>query len=327
MLVSDANDLKRATTLNGLAWAFLMIIRGIVAGQTKIYLGLGGCFVLDSVTYALSALILSFLKGDFKVPNEDLEITRKEEINKIKEKRVVARTISVFFYPLTACFSMLFDAILYLWRCGFGTIVMLKASGALCWGAADVLNVEYATTQNGEDASGIRLGIIFSCLGLGSLLGPILASFLTNAKRPSTTQLACVGAFGFIASSWVGMSQSTDFFLRCMFTSVRSFGGAIIYVYSTLLLQQLTAPELLGRVLAVDYMLTEVAFSISIWAVSKLLDNNAGLSAIGLGLGLATLSAAVFSFWSIYHLFGLGAARKYENPVEVRVEKNCTSFV
>eukprot|EP00547_Thalassionema_nitzschioides_P013503 CAMPEP_0194246582 /NCGR_PEP_ID=MMETSP0158-20130606/15211_1 /TAXON_ID=33649 /ORGANISM="Thalassionema nitzschioides, Strain L26-B" /LENGTH=475 /DNA_ID=CAMNT_0038982517 /DNA_START=24 /DNA_END=1448 /DNA_ORIENTATION=+ len=314
MLVSDVHDLKRATTLNGLAWAFFMAIGGIVAGKTEEYFGLQGCFVLDSITYAFSALILFFMKGDFKVPNENLERTEKEAKSKIKEKRsMVAKIVSIALYPITKCCGMVFDVAVYLWNCGFGAIVLLKASGALCWGAADVLNVQYATIPNDEDASAARLGLIFSCLGLGCFTGPIVATFLISAERPSTTQLVCIGSFAFLVSSWVGMSQSSSenqFSFICIFTTWRALGDSIIWVNSTLLLQQLVSAEFLGRVISVDYLLTELTDAISVWVVAKLLDDGLGKNAIT--LGLAVLSATVFSLWSIYHLFGLGAARRQQ---------------
>mmetsp|Transcript_27626 Transcript_27626/g.41809 ORF Transcript_27626/g.41809 Transcript_27626/m.41809 type:complete len:482 (-) Transcript_27626:90-1535(-) len=313
MLVSNANDLKRAATLSGLSEAFLLAIGGVLAGQTELYFGLAGCFALDSVTYALSALTLSFLNGGFKVPNKALEATRQEDISKIKEKGLMAKAILVLCYPLHAWCGMVFGAFKYLWTCGFGMVVMFKASAALCYGAADVLNVEYA----GPDS---RLGVIFSFLGLGSFLGPIISSFLTNAQRPSTIQLVVVGSFGIIAAAWIGMSQSSNFPLRCLFTTFRSMGGSTILVNSSLLLQEIVSPELLGRVLAVDYMLTQAAFSVSVWVVSRFIDNNVGLNSIA--LGLATMSAAIFGFWSIYHMFGQGASRKEYNPqLEVRIEK------
>lgn len=309
MLVSDVADLKRATTVNGLAWAFFMAIGGIIAGETEVIFGLQGCFVIDSVTYAISALILSMMSGDFKVPNENLDRTNEEKITKIKEKKGVAsRLISILFYPLTACCGMLSDVAVYLWKCGFGLIVVLKASGALCWGAADILNVRYATIPNDEDSSSARLGFIFSCLGIGCFMGPIVASFVTNAERPATIQLVCISAFSALVLSWIGISQTVQFPFICFFTTVRALGDSVIWVNSTLLLQQLVSAEFLGRILAVDYMLTELSDAIAVWVVGYLLDNGAAASAVALGLGV--LSATVFSVWSIYHLFGLGAARK-----------------
>ena len=44
MFVSDPHDLKRAVTLNGLAWSSMLMIGGVIAGYASSYLGVEACY-------------------------------------------------------------------------------------------------------------------------------------------------------------------------------------------------------------------------------------------------------------------------------------------
>ena len=44
MFVSDPHDLKRAVTLNGLAWSSMLMIGGVIAGYASSFLGVEACY-------------------------------------------------------------------------------------------------------------------------------------------------------------------------------------------------------------------------------------------------------------------------------------------
>ena len=59
----------------------------------------------------------------------------------------------------------------------------------------------FGTRTNVPDnkaATSRRLGLIFSFIGLGCLLGPTVANFTIKADRPTTMQLICIGLLAFM---------------------------------------------------------------------------------------------------------------------------------
>ena len=321
MIVPEPSSLKRAATINSLAWAFMLVMGGVIAGDSTAYIGVQVCFIIDSVTYFISAMVISSLKGDFAVVHRNdptpsigvfpvIEEGLNAELSDVRPPRSMYR-LRFTCQPLVTFCQMLKELILYLHMSGFGGLVFLKASGSLIWGPADILNVSFSHVSGDEMETSKRLGYMFSCLGIGYALGPIATNVFTDATHPKTLQLVCVSSFIFMMIGWIGLSQAPTFNGILALTIVRAFGSGIIWLNSTLLLQMLSKPDLLGRVLALEFSLAMLVDAAVATVTGKLHDN--GFTASQLSSGAGALSGLMFATWSIYHLFGRGAARKVFN--------------
>ena len=96
---------------------------------------------------------------------------------------------------------MVVDGTNYLRTSYFGALVFLKGTAALGYGACDLLNVAFAEQMpNGETAdvasSSRRMGVFFSLVGIGCLVGPIVAKPYIYVECPRTLQVSCLVAFG-----------------------------------------------------------------------------------------------------------------------------------
>ena len=210
MLVNDPSSLKRAATLNGMAWAFMLIIGGVIAGDTTAYVGVQVCYVIDSVTYFVSALVISCLKGNYTVvhvPTSPIVASTivDEGSNRDPGEKQDRRTLYRLRYvcqPVIAFCHMAKELFLYLHNSNFGGLVFLKATGACVWGPSDILNMSFAHIDGNEVSTSKRLGYLFSCLGLGYALGPMMVNSLTNASQPRTLQFACASSFLFMSIGW-----------------------------------------------------------------------------------------------------------------------------
>lgn len=77
-----------------------------------------------------------------------------------------------------------------------------------------------------------------SCIGIGCLIGPIVAnSTFVDGNKPYTMQIACIAAMAFMSIGWFGIANATSFNVICAFTAFRTMGSALIWLNSTLLLQ------------------------------------------------------------------------------------------
>ena len=326
LIVPEPSSLKRAATLSSMAWASMLVLGGVIAGDSTAYIGVQVCYVIDSATYLLSAIVISFLQGTYSVVQDpdgspttiDSATFSSDESSTIsagKRHSPVMYRLRLVCQPLVAFCQMAHELNTYLYHSDFGGVIFLKATGALIWGPADVLNITFAHVGADEVATSKRLGYLFSCLGIGYVLGPIAANIYTNAAQPKSLQLVCASSFSFMTIGWIGISQASTFNGILWCSIIRAFGSGIMWMNSTLLLQSLTKPEFLGRMLAFEFSLTMLADAVVATIVGQLRDQGYAASQISSGVG--ALSGLFFGVWTVYHLFGRGAARKEFNPKEI----------
>lgn len=285
MLVSDEEDMKRATTLSGLAWSSVAAFGAAFGGLLVRWFGVKTCFVIDCVTYIISAVLMWMVDGDW-------DAATTEEYTEA---------------PLEYIRSMLVDGTQYLWKSHFGGLVLIKATASLIYGGFDVLNVAFAERGSIEGRP-FRLGLLFAFSGIGCLLGPLLVDPYTEVSRPQTLQLTCVGSFVFLTLGSVVLGFASSFWIVCIFTIFRAAGSSVLWINSSILIQKFSVPSLLGRVSSTEYALALLSEAFSAFMSGRLLDEG-DLSAENVSLLLGSLSALLLLVWSIYHLQGRGALR------------------
>jgi len=213
LLVTDADDLKRATTLHSIAWSSLMIMGGIVGGYASAAFGLQLCFVIDSFTYLISTFTMAAVTGDYLVSKED-KVSSHIDFQKDIDKKTIRQKIRARLWqvllPVRHFLRMVKELIIYLWTCGFGLLAFMKGSGSITWGSSDVLNVSFAKVEGDEAATSHRLGLIFTFIGIGCLLGPVIINSLIDAKKPARLQLACISSLSFLVIGWIGMAEASE---------------------------------------------------------------------------------------------------------------------
>lgn len=309
LLVPNKRDLQLAATMNNWAWSAMALVGGVLAGAATAWIGLEACYVVDSVTYFLSAIVVVVIQGDFTVR----EVVRDDDGNGQQDS-----SSSSFVKSCIAAWDSTKELSSYLRSCGFGMLTLLKGfGGAIIWGVEDILGIGFSTVEGNNDATSYRVGVTYSVVGLGCFLGALLSTLLTDAKRPATIQAACLAGIVFQGAGWLGISTTEDSYtVFLFFTVVRTVGAGIISVNSTLLLQSLSERHMLGRMLAVEYAVYTFLEAFSATIAGTMKDAGAQQSAISLyGVGVAL---AMFVLWGLYHLGRCGAARvRFNTPTAV----------
>lgn len=176
---------------------------------------------MDSLTYATSAFLMWQVCGTWKVDSIF------DENPKSKTKPSVWETLK----------TMIYDGLKYIKTSSFGLIVFMKASGAIIWGAFDVLNVAFSKLEGNVHDSNERLGLLFACTGFGCAIGPLMVDYFTDVKKPESLQIACIASIGLMAFSAMGLGYSTSFYGISFFSVTRAMGSSILWIYSSLILQ------------------------------------------------------------------------------------------
>ena len=130
------------------------------------------------------------------------------------------------------------------------------------------------------------MGLTFTFIGIGSFLGPTIANAFVDTNRLKTLMAVCWAGLCFQLFSWVGMSKAHQFSAFLLCTLIRATGSSIIWVNSTLLLQTLSVPQHLGKVLAVEHFAYTIAEAVAASAAGQMEDAGvtknqiAGISAV-----------------------------------------------
>jgi len=329
LVPNGGRDLQYAVTMNGYAWSVMAILGGAIAGAGTAIVGLRACYVLDSLTYFLSAAVVYYgIAGNYNVSRPRSPSIRTVSDAATPTTATGVKDGSTFTDSSRNVVDRWMDNCRngavgqlswYLWTCGFGLLVLLKPSASFVWGPEDVIGSLFATVRDDGNDSGIgqqdaveegkssvRTGLLFSVVGIGCLIGPTLANVVTDANKPRTLQLAGVTGLLILTCGWFAISFAPNFawFLVC--TVFRTMGSAIVWVFSTMILQSLTDKELLGRVLSVEYTLYTLTEAASATATGRL--DDAGFDRNALALFAASLGAVTVAFWGSYHLLSGGAA-------------------
>ena len=205
--------------------------------------------------------------------------------------------------------GMTVEGVAYLRSSPCGAFVFLKTSGAVIYGACDVLNVSFSEADyfGGADMpSGEKLGILFASTGAGCILGPVIADRFTRMDMPSSLQSACICGFAVASLGCIGMSFVLPIPFVCLFTAVRSAGDSINWVDSSLLLQKFSPSDMLGWVTAVELAMAYLSEALAACFCGVLLDRF-DLSAHEASFVLGSIGAIVFGSWLTFHQLGLGA--------------------
>ena len=221
----------KATTMSGWVWSVLAALASSMGGILVALVGIPLCFLLDSATYVLSAILLwTQVNGNYDVTVEAKAAGKNTESS-----------------------SMIRETWMFL--ASSGPWFLLKGCGATMFGASDVLAVGFA--QVDEGLSSERLGAVFACVGIGCFLGPgLIQHFFPEELR--VWKWSCVLSFLALATGFLGLSRHGYFWEKLVWTILRAGGVAVLWINSSLILQTATPNHLLGRVMAVDLALATV---------------------------------------------------------------------
>lgn len=300
LLVPDnKQDLLLANTMASWSWSSMAMFGGFLAGSLAAVIGLQACFLVDSLTFFISALLLSQIRGNYSVNEASSTSTTAACGDDELDPENTLPPPEIIHSPSHAksWTAVVADFGLYLWTCGFAVLTLLKATAALIWGAEDIISTAFAEAgMTTESGTSVHMGLVFSFIGLGCFVGPTVANHFTDTSRPRTLLLVSLVGMCFQLASWLGMWQAHNFEMFLFFTVVRAVGSSIIWVNSTLLLQTLSAKQQLGKVLAVEYFTYTLTESTAASTAGHLADAGVSKNQIALlAVGVAIVSIA---FWS-----------------------------
>ncbi|MFW5942781.1 MAG: MFS transporter [Chloroflexota bacterium] len=279
--IVSRRELGAANALSSVTWSVMLALGaalgGIVAGEWGVY----PSFVIDSLTFMLSAVLIAQVAYDFEGAPADLDTSVGAAVREYVE------------------------GLRYLWgHKDFLVIGLHKGAYSLVVvGAFQVIQVTLAEQvfvigQGG----GTGLGLMYAAIGVGTGLGPIAARRYTG-DRGSALRAAISVSYVVTAVGMVVVATLANFGTVLFGIFLRGVGTGIAWVFSTQLLLQLLPDSVRGRVFSTEFAMFTLMNATGAASIGWFMDAGTySLDTLLWGMAVLTLLPGVL--WLLWLSFG-----------------------
>lgn len=225
------DDIVEGNTLFSVTWSVMLALGAILGGIFAFIFGAQAALLADAVTFAIAGFLVMSIDYD---PEEGRKLAKAIEI----ETGVVEDTSFVEGLRFVRKTPQMAAAL------------FVKFGQSL--GNVDTLLSVFATQifVIGSDGE-ISQAILWSALGFGALIGPILTNTINDGSPKQMRRLITVG-FIIITIAWLVMGFANSLILVAISIFARAMGGSINWTYSNVIIQKSAPDAKLGRMFSLD---------------------------------------------------------------------------
>ncbi len=243
-------ELVAANAISSATWSVMLTLGAAFGGLVTGWLGTDAAFVLDSLTYLASALLIARVRFPRREPRPKSKLTVAKALG-LTDTLEGARY--VWQRPRVLALLMVKPA----WGAGGGILTLLAVFG------------EKIFPVGGKPAVGI--GVLYAARGIGTAIGPIMMRRVAGETRASMQK--GIG-FAFLVGGlfYAAFGLATSFALAIVVLMIAHAGGSVVWVNSTVLLQRAVEDDFRGRVFAAELALLTLTMAASNYLTGELLD-------------------------------------------------------
>lgn len=280
--ITPRQDVIIANTLGSTTWSLNLMLGATLGGVVAALLGRDAVFILNALSFLVSALFIAGMR--FAEPHA--------------EASGPLRMRDLFDY------SQIREGVQYIrGHRGLVATVFAKAGNLIIgpsWVLFTVMGQKYFPVRwhNIDPQRGAMLGmsLLLGARGLGAFVGPL---FIAPWAGQSDRRLRTGIFYGYlvVALGYALIGKAGNVWLACLWVAIGHLGSAIVWVFSTTLLQLNTDDRFRGRVFSADLGLCMLTIALGAWICGSLLD--VGISALTLvtWTGIVMLIPAALWAW------------------------------
>jgi MFS family permease len=273
-IVSD-RELVPANAISSVTWSVMLTLGAAIGGVITGWFGTDVAFVLDALTFLLSAALIASVRLPSRPFRQKSKLTFSRALG-VSETLEGARYVK--HRPRVLALLLVKPA----WGLGGGILTLLAVFG------------ERIFPVGNSAATGI--GVLFAARGIGTAIGPIIARRL--AGEGTTRMQATIGiAFLIGGAFYIAFGSTGSFVIALIVLGLAHTGGSILWVFSTVLLQRGVEDSFRGRVFAAELALLTLTMAASNYLTGEMLDTF-GFSArrVTIAIGILFLIPGVVWF-------------------------------
>lgn len=288
------NDVIVANTLASATWSFDLAIGSVLGGVVGAWLGRDAVFVLNSLSFLVSALLIS--RMSFVEAHADAA-SRHPEDRAAGWSSIRAGFRYILHDPKLAALVSLKGGVSIL-----GTSwVLLPVMGQR------VFSVPLAGTSHARAAL-FGMSLLMGARGLGALIGPFVASHWTG-QRERSMRVGALAGFILGGIGYLMLSRAPDIWWAFAVIVLAHSGTSTVWVFSTTLLHLNTEDRFLGRIFGADLAISMFVLAAATWVAGQVIDAGVSVRTVALGTGVAMFVPATI-WWRALSLWRSEDSRK-----------------
>jgi MFS family permease len=262
-IVAD-RELVAANAISSVTWSAMLTLGAAIGGVVTGLFGTDVAFILDALTFLLSAALIATVRIPKRPPREKRKLTVSRALG-------ITETIEGVRYVKKRPRVLALLLVKPAWGMGGGILTLLAVFG------------EKIFPVGHSAATGI--GVLFAARGIGTAVGPIVARRISGEGK-KRMQFSIGIAFLIGGMFYMAFGAATSFVFALIVLGIAHTGGSILWVFSTVLLQRGVEDNFRGRVFAAELALLTLTMAVSNYATGVLLDP-IGLSprVVSIGIG------------------------------------------
>src|SRR5581483_2555881 len=231
--IAETGEVLLANTLSSATWSVNLLIGASVGGLVAAFLGRDVVFVLNALSFLLSALLIGGMR--FSEPHAEASVP-------LRPRDLVD-------------FSPVLEGIRYIRRHRTLLPAVFAKAGELMVGPSWVIFTvmgagEFAFHGRNIDAAGgamLGMSVLLGGRGIGAMVGPLIAA---RWAGQSDRRLSIGILFGYlaVAAGYVALGASRSIWMAAGCAMLAHAGGSTVWVFSTTLLQLHAEDRFRGRV-------------------------------------------------------------------------------
>ncbi len=274
----NPEDLVKANFLGSATWSVMLAAGAALGGAVAGLFGTNTALVIDSFSFALSALFIASIQVRAKT-NESFDNDKSTTSDSTSQLGFIDGLRYIAKRPATAA------------------TLLIKLGGSI--GSLDTLMTIYATQRFviGEDGTG-SLGIFYAAFGIGAVLGPILLNRFNQDSVRVMRRYISLG-YACITLGWFVFGGAPSLFIAAFGLLVKAMGSSIYWTYSSVILQKTVPDKFLGRLFALDSAGFQLSSVVSIIITGWVLDKFVGVDVQTIVIGTGIVSLIPLIAWSL----------------------------
>lgn len=248
--VTSADELLPANALSSATWSAMLAIGASVGGIVTQLAGRNVAFTVNALSFFASAFFLALTRYDSRPaaaprPSGLLALTGIADL--VEGARYVRR------------------------RSHVAALMLVKAGWGLAGGVLLLLTIfgQRVFPLGGGSAGGI--GVLYGARGVGAGIGPIALRWIIG-QEPRRLRRVIGPAYFMVGLFYVALAGAPTLWLAALCVLMAHFGGSILWVFSTVLLQMEVPDRFRGRVFATELALVTLMSSASSYWTGRQLD-------------------------------------------------------
>lgn len=264
--VTAGDELLPANALSSATWSAMLAVGASVGGLVTALFGRDVAFVVNSASFFVSAIFIALTRYDATPA-------------RLKPPPYGTRALDLTGIP------DLIEGFRYVRRHAHVAALMLVKTG---WGLAG--GILLLLTIFGQRVFPIAagtaagIGVLFGARGVGAALGPITLRWILG-QQPAALRRTIGPAYFMVGVFYLALAMAPALSLAAVCVLFAHFGGSILWVFSTVLLQMEVPDEFRGRVFAAELALVTVTMSVSSYLTGHFLDAGTSPRTVSFALG------------------------------------------